>query len=283
MELNLPSKVIPIHSILVSMEDIKKIYERLLKLVDVKAEEKISSFQKREDEDDKDFEAFKEQTRKDAFRITVTISGKDGSSIYGDNISIFSSSNLPDEITNVYMTNVTAYQGVAKQRPLDAFELQFDFSKPHLLDSNNVVSAPTPNTSSFSINGESDSWVASISDAVMGVIDNRRTKRELIHRAFVYDYGLLIIGFPLGLYVCWKLSNLIEGQLGSIHTFLSAAAYLYVVIFIAWLYRIFFGYTKWAFPTVELSESKDASKRHRRFWYAITVAIVAKFIWEISF
>ena len=169
---------------------------------------------------------------------------------------------------------------MAGRWPLNAFELQLDFSKPPLLDSSNLVSSPTQNLSTLTIDGDRDSWVASISDAVMGIIDNRRNKRTFLHRAFVYDFGLLLLGFPAGVYACWRLSGLIENHLGSINTFLSAAAYLYVVVAIAWAYRIFFGYTKWAFPTVELTESKDAAKKHRAFWYLLAAGILAQFLWE---
>jgi hypothetical protein len=50
---------------------------------------------------------------------------------------------------------------------------------------------------------------------------------------------------------------------------------------VAWAYCIFFGYTKWAFPTVELEESRDVAKRHRAFWYVISVSILGAALKEI--
>jgi len=42
-----------------------------------------------------------------------------------------------------------------------------------------------------------------------------------------------------------------------------------------------FGYTKWAFPTVELKENNDASIKHPCLLVAIVLALIAQTIWEI--
>ena len=91
----------------------------------------------------------------------------------------------------------------------------------------------------------------------------------------------MLFGIPAGLYACWKFSVLIEKYLGSIHSFLSDAAYLYIVLAMASAYRIFFGYTKWAFPSVELKEFEGIAKRHRAFWYVIATGIVGNIVWDI--
>ncbi len=281
MAIQLARQETPLHSINLSLEDVRKIFGRLSDYVGEQADREIGQLVKPEDQDEAEFEENKTKLREEAFRITVTVSGPDGASLYGDDIELFGSQNLPDVISTIFMTNITAYQGVARAKPLSAFELHLDFSKPPLMDSKNLVSDPTPNFSNLVIEGGRDSWVAGISDAVMGVIKHRRNKRSWLHRAFVYDFGLLLLGFPAGLYACWKFSALIEKYLGSIHSFLSATGYVYIVITTLLAYRIFFGYTRWAFPSVELTEHEDAAKRHRAFWYAIATAIVGNVLWEI--
>jgi hypothetical protein len=196
-------------------------------------------------------------------------------------VELFNSPNLPDRIAGIYLTNVTAFQNVARVRPANSFELNLDFSKPPLLDGKNLVSSPTPNLSHFAIQGDRDAWVASISDAVMGVVQNRRNKRTWLHRAFVYDLGLLLIGLPSAIYACWKSSTLIERYLESTSSFLSVSAYVYVVLSVVWAYRLFFGYTKWAFPSVELTEAKDAARKHRAFWYLLMIGLLVNALWEI--
>ena len=179
------------------------------------------------------------------------------------------------------MSNMAAYHAFAGHDPQNRFQLNLDFSKPPLIDTINPVSAPTPNVSSLSIEGDRDAWLAVIQEAVVGVIENRRNRRTWLHRALIYDYGLFFLGAPAALYACWRVSGPIERFLGSIHTFLSAAAYLYIFALVVAIYRIFFGYTKWAFPSVELDESRDSAKLHRRFWYPIAIALVGNLIWDI--
>jgi hypothetical protein len=280
MALHLPHKRTQLHSLALSLDDVTRIFERLLGHVREQADIEIAKFIKPEGKSDEEFQAEKEDVRTRAFQVTVTIAGDNGASLYGDDVAVFSSPNKPNEITSIYMTNGTAYQLVAGQRPLNAFDLLLDFSKPPLLDSNNPLSSPTPNRSNLSVDGDRDAWVAAVTDAVMAVARHRKTRRLWIHRAFVYDFGLLVLGLPFGLYLCWKLSPFVTEQLATIHPFLSATAYIYVVLLVSWGYRILFGYTKWVFPTVELIDNRDTSTGHRVFWWAIVISLIGNFAWE---
>lgn len=281
MEKQLPSKQIPIHSITVSWADVKRIYERLSVHVKEQEEREIAQLEKRDDQTDEDFDTFKENAKKHAFRITVTVGGKSGSSLYGDTVELFDSPNLPNTIFSVFMTNVTAYQGFAQVRPLNNFAFNLDFSKPPLLDGKNLVSSATLNFSNLGVEGENDAWVATISEAVMGVLDERKNTRSLIHQAFIYDVGLALFGLPAGFYLCWKLSSLIETYFGSINSVVSGAIYVYLILMATWAYRILFGYTKWAFPSVELKESDQSVLKHRNFWFLIVLGLVSRILWEV--
>lgn len=276
-----PRKQIPLHSLSLSLTDVIQIFERLLRHVHEQADLELSRLVKPKDQSDESFQAEKADIRTKVFCITVTISGDDGASLFGDDSAIFRSPNIPNNITSIYMTNVTAYQNITGNRPANAFELLLDFSKPPLLDSNNFVSSPTANNSNLTAEGDRESWVAAVIDAVMGIIQYRRTRRSWIHRAFIYDFGLLAITLPIGLYLCWKMSPLITAQLGTVHTFLSATAYVYLIVLVIWAYRIFFGYTKWAFPTMELRDNKDNAGKHRAFWWIIIVGLFTNLVWEV--
>jgi len=205
----------------------------------------------------------------------VTIAGRAGESLYGEDVSVFSSPNKPDKVASVYMTNTTAYQGFANVKPFNAFELNLDFSKPPLMDAANPVSAPTKNVSNLTVQGDRESWVAAIADAVFGIADKRKTRRGWLHRAFAYDIGLWCFAFPFAFYLCWRTSPFITAHFQPLHTFVAAAGYMYVFVIAVWAYRALFGYTKWAFPTVELSDNHDASVQHRAVWGAIILAVVA--------
>lgn len=179
------------------------------------------------------------------------------------------------------MSNIHAHKATWGQPADNTFELFLDFSKPPLLDSKNPVSIPTLNGSNLSISGHKDAWVALIEEAVVGITKKRRNRRTWLHRAFMYDTGQLLLGLPAGLYICWKLSGFIDNHLGTINLFLSSVAYVYIILLVLYAYRIFFGYTKWAFPTVELEESRDNARTHRSFWYAILLSIIAGFVGDL--
>jgi hypothetical protein len=107
------------------------------------------------------------------------------------------------------------------------------------------------------------------------------TKRTWLHQALIYDAGLALFGFPFALFACWEVSPFVSSVFAKIHPFLSATAYVYISLVAIWLYRTLFGYTKWAFPLVELVDNKDRAATHRAVWGAIVLALVGDFIWAI--
>jgi hypothetical protein len=279
----MPGKTIPLRSIVLSMADIERIFDRLLEQVQNEPNRIIDTIAKPENKTDEEFEQDMAALRARAFRITITISGRDGEELFGDTGDLFRSPNLPHVVSAVYMTNVVAFEGEARVRPSNAFELLLDFSKPPLLDGMNPVSAPTPNNSNLRIQGENEAWIAAVSAAVLGITDRRGTRRAWLHAPFVYDFGALLLGLPAGLYIAYRLSGPIETYLGSVHGFLSAAAYLYAILVTLWGYRIFFGYTKWAFPSVEMRNPEDAASKHRGFWYLIVVGLIGQALWQLFY
>jgi hypothetical protein len=276
-----PSKQLPIRAIRVSLEDIRRIFERLQAQVDAEGERVLSGLTRPDSTSEEQHAANRADLKSRAFRITVTVGGRDGSSLFGDDVGTFSSPNLPDQISFIYMTNVVAFEGVANQKPPNRFSLTFDFSKPPLLDAQNFVSSPTPNQSQLHIEGDNDAWVSTIFDAVDGIVKNRHTGRKLIHRGFSYDIGMFIFALPLSFWVCFRASSYINSLFGGIHDIVSGSAYVYLFFVALFFYRILFGYTKWAFPTAELTSNVDHSGRHRIFWSAIVLGIAGNAAWDL--
>ncbi|HEX9768563.1 MAG TPA: hypothetical protein VGA50_05255, partial [Kiloniellales bacterium] len=128
MAVQFPQKQMPLSSIALSLDDIRKIYNRLTKHVHEEGDREIAQLVLPEGQDEAEFEEKKKQARSEAFRVTVTIGGADGGSLYGDSVEVFDSPNVPDVIASIYMTNITAYQQVSGRQPLNSFELYLDFS-----------------------------------------------------------------------------------------------------------------------------------------------------------
>jgi hypothetical protein len=281
MTFHYTKKEIPLRAITLSKNDLKRIVERLQEALEEEANLQVSQLACPADTDREEWQRQIEQEKLQAFQITVTIQGDDGQDFFGYGADIFDSPNIPDNISLVYLTNRTAFRSVTGRNPGNSFALTLDFSKPPLVDNNNPVSSPTPNDSKLLIEGDRDSWVASVQKSVTDIINRRENYRRYLHRGFVYDIGLMLLALPLGIYMCWRLSDMIFSEIGRGNTFLASVAYVYIILAFLWAYGIMFGYTKWAFPTVELAETKSKSKSHRRFWYAITVAICGTLIAEI--
>jgi hypothetical protein len=277
---HIPQRTTPITAISLNLEDVKKIFLRLERIVHEEGDAEIANLQKGEDFTEEKWELRKQEIKAGAFRVTVAVEGESGDRLYGDNLDVFESPNRPQRIVNVYMTNNTAFRLWTQQSPTRSFELILDFSRPKLLDSENFVSSPTPNLSRLNIEGDNETWIASISAAVDGVLSGKSNNRSLLHRAFVYDFGLLIFGLPFAFYVAWKSSDNVAHLFSEKGAFLTSAAYVYLIFLAVWFYRVMFGYTKWAFPAVELSESSASVQKHRKFWYAIVIGVCGNFAWE---
>lgn len=266
---------IPIRAITLSLTDVKRIYERLSKHLEDEADRQTNELKKPDDQSAEEFATQIAKARKNAFRITVTVSGADGQDLYGDTVELFDSANMPDEVAYIFMTNQTAYKGETGRKPPNCFDFALDFAKPPLVDNNNPVSNPTANGSNISIEGDRDAWVAAISDATMGILEKRKNGRTFLHAAFVYDIGLMLFAMPFGLYLCWRLSSIVDTHFGSRSPFLTGVTYVYIMLLGFWLYRLLFGYTKWAFPCVELSDSRSKSTSHRNLWYVLITSIAS--------
>ena len=281
MAVHLPRKTVAIGAVKLSLQDVATIYDRLAIQVSEQADREIASLIKGAEQSDEQFEQYKTNARERAFRITVTLAGRDGQSLYGDDNTIFYSPNKPEKVDSIYITNITAYRGFVSTNPMNMFELNLDFSKPPLLDASNPVSAPTRNVSNLVVQGDRESWVSTVSDAVTVILQGRKTRRTWLHRAFAYDFGMMAFALPFSFYVCWKVAPLISKYIGNIHDVLAGAAYVYVFFLMLNIYRILFGYAKWAFPSVELSDNRDASGQHRAVLGVIVLGLIVDVIWQI--
>ena len=126
-----------------------------------------------------------------------------------------------------------------------------------------------------------EAWVAAIPNTVMTLLDLRKTPRAWLHRGFIYDLGLMVLAVPFGFYVSWRLRDWINAHFGATHPVLVGIIYVYIVLAILWIYRGLFGYTKWAFPAVELSDNGDRAVTHRVILGSILIAIIAELIWTL--
>ena len=280
MVVQVTKKTIPLIGISMSVEDVRRIVQRLLPHVEEEGHREVNQLLDSGPYDEERHVQLDLQ-REQAFRISVTIFGRDGESLFGYGTEPFDSPNRSTPIESIFITNNIAYQHQTGRNPLNSFTLHLDFSTPPLVDNNNPVSNPTPNFSNFTVEGDRDAWVASIYQAVMDVLSKKSNGRNFMHAAFVYDIGLGLLSLPVSIYLCWRFSGFVEAYLGVLSPFIATAAYIYVVFLVLSVYRILFGYTKWAFPIVELTDNENRSKVHRRFWFGILISLFTSAIYDL--
>jgi len=257
--------------------------KRLIAVVEKYADEYANKLECPPNQDKQQFLSDVARYRQNAFQVTVTITGGRGDHLAGVAPEIFDSPNLPDRISTIYLTNVTQHKTYTGNDPADRFELFLDFRKPPLLDGENPVSGATPNNSNLSIRSQNEGWISEITEKVESLLDTKKVGRLLLHRSFIYDFGLWVIWMPLIIYISYKFAPFIEKHISSRSEILGIVSYVWIVFGLAMLYRTMFGYTKWAFPTVELEENAHNTKRHRVFWYTLLVgAIISIFLDMLS-
>lgn len=281
-ELKRLAKTIPIGGVKIALKDVAAIFERLSLQVQEQAEIDTSQLVKVATQSQEDFENEIKGLRREVYKVTAFITGRDGSSLTAESSAVFAdTANLPDKIASILVSNTPAFQRRLGTQPANSFALNFDFNIPPLFEFSTALSAPTSNNTNLQVQGNRASWVAGVQAAVQSITSERRTQRTWLHRAFIYDAGLMLIGVPVALYTCWKLSPLIDKHVAPMGAFATAFVYLYASVLIIWVYRGFFGYAKWAFPYVELTDNADRSGKHRATLGAVVLALAANVVWEV--
>jgi hypothetical protein len=269
---------LPLRSISLSIKDIEKIYERLIALVESVGARETAALTPMDNEAQQAFETRRQIFRTGAYRVSISIKGSGdakgnyGAEIEGEGIDLFRSPEVPESIDVIFLTNISPFAALTGGRtPHDSFQLLFDFSRPKLINGATMPSAPTPNASNLDVSGRDD-WVSAVKDAVEKTTTHRKTKRYGLHAPMIYDLGLMVVAVPIALYVCWRLSSFVNEAFGQISAMLVTIAFIYLIFFCLWIYRMMFGYLKWAFPIVELTDTSTALK-HRAAWLALLVLI----------
>lgn len=245
------------------LSDIKAAYRELQQLNNKDGAQIITTLVPLEGEDDEDFRKRKEFLLDDAFRVTASIIGFEGQTIYGETVDVFDADDLPFPIRTIYFTNVSAFKRHANgKEPPNVFSITVTFSKPPLFDPNPLLSDPTPNDSGANLQCRDVTFFRAAQTIIRHRLNSRRRWYAFIHEKFAYDIGLWFFAFPYSLY--WIA---IYAQ----HFFpddrpnwaYRIAFFIYGIGISLVAYRALFGYLKWAFPVNCLEENKDAATANR--------------------
>lgn len=259
-----------------SLDEIKLFYRELSKINADFGRAIISDLEREKDLSDEEWDARKSFLLRDAFCLTVSINGGKDAKFYGESEEIFSSSDLPQPIKTIFFTNINSWRRNANDTlPRNRIEVFLDFEKPALVDPSPLVSDPTPNNSNVTVTASDMTYYRAVQHLVATCLLSKRTRYEFLHRPFVYDLGMWAIILPTALILFTSfaermipLGSKLEPYRWALLAYLTGLALI--------LYRVFVGYTKWAFPVNVLADNKDGAWRHRAAIGGIFLLLVYK-------
>ena len=82
MDAHIPTRESTISSVTLELQDVKRIFSRLEKLVHEEGDREIAKIPKPPDQSEEQWEARKVDIKKGAFRVTVTLEGKNGDRLH---------------------------------------------------------------------------------------------------------------------------------------------------------------------------------------------------------
>lgn len=276
------TKDIPFSGYALGIEDIKRIYRVLLDRVRMAADIEVYDATSDENLSETDVDNISDFLRNDCYRILITVEGNNGVRYHGSDESLFDSDDIPTDIKTIFMSSINPYRVHRNNiNPRNGFDLFLDFSKPPLFDWRNSVSAPTKNETNLHIVSDREDWSAATQQRLFDTIKEQKVRRSFLHRPLVYDIGLWIIAVPLIFWVLRDHYEHIRVLTEGLHPVIAAGMFIYAFLFGVNMYRLFFGYTKWGFPPMEKVVSRDKSRHHRKFWYAVITSVIAGFLLQL--
>lgn len=254
---------IPIRGCQLTLPQIKAAYRELTYLTKKEAHRIVGSLVKPEDMSEEDHLKRNEFLKDDAFRLTVSIIGFDGQTVYGETEDIFDSNNLPIPIKTIFFTNTTSFKRHANNNePPNRMAFEVHFDKPPLFDPNPLVSEPTRNQSKVIIKADDVGYFRAVQSIISAKLRSSKKWYSFIHEKFAYDAGLWFIALPYALYWITIYCDYLFPSDGK-HASFRIAFYIYGLGLSLLLYRALFGYIKWAYPVNILMENKDYATKHR--------------------
>lgn len=243
------------------------------------AEIEVGLFKKNEQTDEQYQANIK--TLRESFELKITVCGLTGEELWGSIEEVFGSVNFPNQVKSLYVDSESTLRYVHNYFPHNSFKIYLDFTKPKIFDFSLLPSHGTPNESNIEVKGYDATWVNGVFSEIKSFIRDRSSTLSVVHNHSVYDILLWLLGFPLSLWVCGKLSTTIQGAFGGNKPLLASALYLYTFLATLFLFRVLFHYLRWVCPLVEYKSKGNKIIIHRAVFGTLTIGWLGSFIYDI--
>lgn len=261
----------------VDKEDLRKLASLLEEHAKAAAELEIPHFTPAADDED-DLRRRQDALRQ-AFDLTVAVSGTDGRELVGTVSQVFDSPNFPERVKTFYLASDVTLRALNYQ-PRNAFRLYLDFERPAVFDFRVLPGLPTPNGSNLEVEGYDSPWANGVFNEITRFFEGRKAKLPIVHRHTVYDLLLYSVGIPFAFWVCQRSSGFVN-SLGSGNAFLQSAVYVYLFAASIILFRVLYHYLRWVAPIVEYRSPRSGLGGHRAVLAALALGVFGSFVYDV--
>lgn len=216
---------------------------------------------------------------KDSLKIDYRISKNNDHAISG---LISPNFNIPedfDDVSMIYISNFHRFNAQIGRRPYVFFEIFLDFRRPSLaINFLSLPSNPTSNESYIDFSGQVEEQVLAQHQRVIEFFGNKNTKLKFIHKRGVYDLFLWTLFYPMAFYLLYKMEKMFNISIENKSTILTIALYLYTIVIMANIGRMFFQYSRWLYPPMEfIANSEKRNIIHRSTFYIVIIGLFVAF------
>jgi len=157
-----------------------------------------------------------------------------------------------------------------------------DFTKTSLLDLTSPSGEPSKNASRATVAGANATWVNGVYQEISTFFESRRTKRDWLHSSWVYDFLVIIVGFPISFEIVYLLNSRLKAAQLSWPEALFIAVYVYVVLVSLFVFRLVFNYARWVLPKVEGPSRAPKARVHRIVLGSILLGLVSNALYSLG-
>lgn len=212
-----------------------------------------------------------------SFITSVTNKTNAGVVLTANNEHIFDEQEMPTSIKSIFLSTKSVPATVYPAIPcfINTF---LDFSQPPALNFTTLPTLATPNELQFDVQADNETWFLAAKSDLVEFFRDKKTSVNWIHQGGTYDALLFIFGLPFALWV-----SSLAGRLTAIDTLpsvIKTATYIYIFVFALNAFRLFFSYTRWVFPKVELETEHSSPFKHRGIWVLFLVPVIGAAIWD---
>jgi hypothetical protein len=199
----------------------------------------------------------------DGFRLSITISGSEGGKLTEGIVDLFDSPDFPYEVKDVFFNSEILLHSKYNCQPRNKIIMFLDFGRPPLLRFTMLPSKEPRNESNIEVTGQDAAWVNGAFQEFSGFVSRRPSAFPWLQRKSVYYIIVLLLGIPLGFWVCRQAAPSIETILAGHSPYLRAAIYFCIFVFSLNILRMALRYARWIWPLIEYRSARNKYIKHK--------------------